>query len=273
MKLTISKLRKEAIAFCKQESSTTHDNLVGVTDGKAVGTYIEHKFEEYLKNKYEVTIGSSAKGIDLPDKEINTDIKVTSVKKPQSSSPFRNIEQKVYGLGYNLLIFVYDKTDINNKCYIDFKHCMFLEAERSGDYNLTKTLRLLLKNNASKEDIVEILNERNVPGDNQVLENLAEKILSNPPKQGYLTISNAFQWRLKYNNIISLDSEIEGVYDYEEFSQKELGDYQTPLYFTDIICEYLKKDLKIDPEVIIEPTCGIGNFLKSTSKTFPNKQL
>ena len=273
MKLTISKLRKEAIDFSKQESSTTHDNLVGVTDGKAVGTYIEHKFEEYLKNKYEVTIGSSAKGIDLPDKEINTDIKVTSVKKPQSSSPFRNIEQKVYGLGYNLLIFVYDKTDINNKCYIDFKHCMFLEAERSGDYNLTKTLRLLLKNNASKEDIVEILNERNVPGDNQVLENLAEKILSNPPKQGYLTISNAFQWRLKYNNIISLDSEIEGVYDYEEFSQKELGDYQTPLYFTDIICEYLKKDLKIDPEVIIEPTCGIGNFLKSTSKTFPNKQL
>ena len=273
MKLTISKLRDEAIDFCKRESNTTHKDLLGVSDGKAIGTYIEHKFEKYLKNKYKITIGSSAKGIDLPDSEINTDIKVTSIKKPQSSSPFRNIEQKVYGLGYNLLIFVYDKTDINNKCYLDFKHCIFLEAEKSGDYNLTKALRLLVKNNASKEDIVELLDDRNVPGDSQVLENLAERILSNPPQQGYLTISNAFQWRLKYNNIINLDSEIEGVYDYEEFNQKELGDYQTPLYFTDIICEYLKKDLKIDPDVIIEPTCGIGNFLKSTSKTFPNKQL
>lgn len=273
MKLTISKLRKEAINFCKRESNTTHKELLGVSDGKAIGTYIEHKFEEYLKNKYKITIGSSAKGIDLPDSEINTDIKVTSVKKPQSSSPFRNIEQKIYGLGYNLLVFVYDKTDINNKCYLEFKHCMFLEAEKSGDYNLTKTLRLLIKNNACKEDIVELLDDRNVPGDRQVLENLAEKILSNPPQQGYLTISNAFQWRLKYNNIINLDSEIEGVYDYEEFSEKDLGDYQTPPYFTDIICEYLKNDLKIKPETIIEPTCRIGNFLKSASRLFPNKQL
>lgn len=273
MKLTINKLREESINFCKRESNTTHPDLVGVTDGKAVGTYIEHKFEEYLKEKYEVRLGSSARGIDLPDKEINTDIKVTSVKKPQSSSPFKNIEQKVYGLGYNLLVFVYEKTDINNKCYLDFKHCIFLEADKSGDYNLTKILRLLLKNNAELEDIIEVLEDSNVPGDNQSLETLAKKIINNPPKQGYLTISNAFQWRLKYNNIINSDSEIGGVYTYEEFSEKELGDYQTPLYFTDIICEYLKNDLKISPDIIIEPTCGIGNFLKSASEVFPEKQL
>lgn len=151
MKLTIGKLKEESINFCKRESNTTHPDLVGVTDGKAVGTYIEHKFEEYLKSKYEITIGSSARGIDLPDSEINTDIKVTSVKKPQSSSPFRNIEQKVYGLGYNLLVFVYEKTDINNKCYLYFKHCIFLDAEKSGDYNLTKILRLLLKNNQCRQ--------------------------------------------------------------------------------------------------------------------------
>lgn len=109
MKLTINKLREEAIKFCKRESRTSHKDLVGITDGKAIGTYIEHKFEEHLKNKYEVTIGSSGKGIDLPDAHINTDIKVTSVKMPQSSTPFENIEQKIYGLGYNLLIFVYKK--------------------------------------------------------------------------------------------------------------------------------------------------------------------
>lgn len=56
-------------------------------------------------------------------------------------------------------------------------------------------------------------------------------------------------------------------------NEKELGDYQTPLFFTDTICEYLKNDLKIDPDVIIEPTCGIGNFLKSASTAFPNRKM
>ena len=138
MKLTISKLIEEAELFCKHESNIPHEDLVGITDGKAIGTYIEHKFEEYLKNKYEVTIGSSGKGIDLPDWHINTDIKVTSIKKPQNSSPFKNIEQKIYGLGHNLLIFIYEKNDINNTGYLDFKHCIFIESEKSGDYHLTK---------------------------------------------------------------------------------------------------------------------------------------
>ncbi|MBQ9026716.1 MAG: hypothetical protein IJ104_10165 [Methanobrevibacter sp.] len=273
MKLTVSKLKEEAIAFCKNESNTTHEDLIGVTDGKAVGTYIEHEFEKYLKNKYEVTIGSSARGIDLPDLHINTDIKVTSVKKPQSSSPFKNIEQKIYGLGHNLLIFVYEKTDINDKCYLDFKHCIFIDAEKTGDYNLTKILRKLIKLNADKEDIIDILKDSNVPGDDPALEILAEKIIKNPPEQGYLTISNAFQWRLKYNNVINLDEDVDGVHTYEKFNKKELRNYQTPIYITDEICGYLKNDLKINPEVIIEPFCRIGNFLKSASDTFPESKL
>ena len=59
----------------------------------------------------------------------------------------------------------------------------------------------------------------------------------------------------------------------ENYNKKELGDYQTPLFFTDTICEYLKEDLKISPDIIIEPTCGIGNFLKSSSKHFPNRKM
>ncbi|WP_405293040.1 hypothetical protein [Methanobrevibacter sp.] len=273
MQLTIEKLKEEAAFFCKHESNITHNKLVGITDGKAIGTYIEKKFENYLKDKYEVTIGSSGKGIDLPDSNINTDIKVTSIKKPQSSSPFKNIEQKIYGLGYNLLIFVYEKNDFENKCYIDFKHCIFIESEKSGDYNLTKILRKMIELGADESDIIEILNDKNVPGDTQILNNLAKKILSNPPKQGYLTISNAFQWRLKYNNILNLEQEIDGVYNYKKYNEEKFGDYQTPLFFTDKICEYLKNNLKITPDIIIEPTCGTGNFLKSSSKFFPEKPL
>ena len=40
---------------------------------------------------------------------------------------------------------------------------------------------------------------------------MAEDILKNPPKIGYLTISNALQWRLQYGRVISLADTVEGV--------------------------------------------------------------
>ncbi len=86
--LSIEKLIAEAQAFCALESTIKNKSLFGVTDGKAVGTHIEHKFQEHLKSKYETLIGSSANGIDLPSDDILTDIKVTSIKQPQSSCPF-----------------------------------------------------------------------------------------------------------------------------------------------------------------------------------------
>ena len=33
---------------------------------------------------------------------------------------------------------------------------------------------------------------------------LADRILQNPPQLGYLTISNALQWRLQYRRIIDI---------------------------------------------------------------------
>ena len=78
---------------------------------------------------------------------------------------------------------------------------------------------------------------------------------------------------MKYSNVINLKEDTDGVYTYKKYNEKELGDYQTPLYFTDYICEYLKNDLKISPDVVIEPTCGIGNFLRSASNFFPESQL
>lgn len=214
MKLTLQKLIEEAENFSKTESQITHPELLGVSDGKAIGTYIEHRFKNHLKKKYHFNMGSSARGIDFPDSHINTDIKVTSTKKPQSSSPFQSIEQKIYGLGYNILLFVYKKRDINNQCYIKFKHCMFISSEKTGDYTLTKKLRNMIRKGTSEREIVNLLCEKNVPGEKAVLENLAKKILLNPPEQGYLTISNALQWRLKYSNAINLKNQIKGNFKY-----------------------------------------------------------
>ena len=196
-------------------SSENHSELLGVTDGKAVGTYVEHKFQHYLSEHYIVTVGSSAKGIDLPGKNICTDIKVTSITQPQSSCPFKNARQKIYGLGYNLLVFVYSKEDSRNECHLHFTHCAFIDATRTADFTITKRLREMVQDGAYKEDIIGFLEDRNVPGDEIVYNGLANEIICNPPAQGYLTISNALQWRLQYARVIELNNRVEGVINYE----------------------------------------------------------
>lgn len=49
--LTIDILLDEAAKFSEIESIYDEPSLYGVTDGKAVGTYLEHKFMAYLSEK------------------------------------------------------------------------------------------------------------------------------------------------------------------------------------------------------------------------------
>ena len=212
-KLTITKLIKEAQIFCVAQSKIQHKELFGITDGKAVGTLIEHKFQKHLNDIYEVQIGSSASGVDLPSEDILTDIKVTSIKQPQSSCPFKDAKQKVFGLGYNLLVFVYDKTDdsISKSAILNFVSCSFVSKERTADYTTTFRLREMVKDNANEEDIVAYLQDKNIPADEITLSKLAQQILETPPEQGYLTISNALQWRLQYARIVSLLDDVSGI--------------------------------------------------------------
>lgn len=212
-KLTIEKLIQEAQYFCVEQSKIQHKELYGVTDGKAVGTLIEHKFQMHLQEKYELTVGSSAKGIDLPSDDILTDIKVTSIKQPQSSCPFKDAKQKIFGLGYNLLVFVYDKTDDfkNQTAILNFVSCSFVSKERTADYTTTYRLRQMVSDKANEADIIGYLQDKNIPADDITLSQIAKQILKTPPEQGYLTISNALQWRLQYQRIVSLIEDIPGV--------------------------------------------------------------
>lgn len=50
--------------------------------------------------------------------------------------------------------------------------------------------------------------------------------------------------------------------------QKEYGDFQTPYDFAFKVCDYLKSVLNINPKFIIEPTCGVGGFVKASFNTF-----
>ena len=58
--LTLQKLIDEVQIFCVSQLKFQHRELFGVTDGKAVGTLIEQKFQKHLNHNYDVTIGASA---------------------------------------------------------------------------------------------------------------------------------------------------------------------------------------------------------------------
>lgn len=212
MELTTENLIQEAEVFSQKLSQQNHPSLLGVTDGKAVGTYVEHLFQEYLREKYTLTVGSSALGIDLPS--VNTDIKTTSHTQPQSSCPFQSARQKIFGLGYNLLVFVYKKHDVGIECKLQIVRCTFIYANRTADYTTTALLRKMLSVGANKEDIVALLSDKNIPGDEITYSILADQILANPPEQGYLTISNALQWRLQYKRVIELNNTVKGVVNF-----------------------------------------------------------
>jgi len=163
LKLTVQLLCDEAACFSEAESSHDEKVIYGVTDGKAVGTYFEHKFQAYLRERYEYEEGSSAKGIDFP--ALGVDMKVTSIKQPQSSCPYKNARQKIYGLGYSLLVFVYNKLDDPAKQTgrLDILHTIFVEADCTGDYQTTTGIRKILDNNGNKDDLLAFMQERMLP--------------------------------------------------------------------------------------------------------------
>ena len=210
--LTIEDLCAEAAKFAEIESLYDEPALYGVTDGKAVGTYLEHKFTAYLAESYISQKGNSALGIDLPALEV--DIKVTSIKQPQSSSPFRSATQKVFGLGYHLLVFVYDKYDDseNRTGRLNMQHTIFIDKSRTADFQTTKGITDILNREGNKDDIIAFIMERNLPVDEIGANQLADKILESPPTQGYLTISNALQWRLQYSRVIQQAGSISGIF-------------------------------------------------------------
>ena len=209
--LTVISLQEEARSFAGLESRHGEPSLYGVTDGKAVGTYLEHKFQAHLRSKYVYVEGSSAKGIDFP--ELGVDLKVTSVRQPQSSCPFKAARQKVYGLGYALLVFVYEKTDDERirTGNLDIRHVIFVESSNTADFQTTTGIRTILDNAGNVDDISGFLMERFLPVDDIQAQQLAEEILHNPPEIGYLTISNALQWRLQYRRVIDMAGEVGGI--------------------------------------------------------------
>ncbi|WP_339384812.1 type II restriction endonuclease [Tychonema sp. LEGE 06208] len=141
------------------------------------------------------------------------DVKVTSVRQPQSSCPFKSARQKIFGLGYSLIIFVYEKTDnsTNRTATLNILHTIYVSAERTADFQMTRGIRNILDNEGNKDDLLAFLLDKNLPVDEIEADKIVGEIMINPPLQGFLTISNALQWRLQYGRVIERAGQQDGV--------------------------------------------------------------
>jgi restriction system protein len=213
--LNLDLLAVAAVKYVHEISGADIPSLFGVTDGKAVGTFVESGFNEFIMRSYRHTAGNAARGIDFP--ELNVDLKVTSIRQPQSSSPFRDATQKVYGLGYHLLVMVYDKLDDPEArvARLEIKHILWIEDNLTGDFQITSAINRILDNGGNADDIDALLEEKNLPLDPDARRVLADRIVEEPPLIGGLTISNALQWRLQYTRAIHAAElhETEGILD------------------------------------------------------------
>ena len=69
----------------------------------------------------------------------------------------------------------------------------------------------IFKHDVNADDLVRFFNDKNLPLDEIGAQTLAEEVLKNPPLEGYLTISNALQWRLQYTRVIAQAGKVKGI--------------------------------------------------------------
>lgn len=69
----------------------------------------------------------------------------------------------------------------------------------------------MVEDGGNEEDIISFLTDRNLPVDEIEAKRLAREVLAAPPTLGFLTISNALQWRLQYSHAIREAGAVPGV--------------------------------------------------------------
>jgi hypothetical protein len=94
---------------------------------------------------------------------------------------------------------------------LNILHTVYVNANRTADFQMTRGIQQILDNEGNKDDLIAFLFDRNLPVDEIEADNIADEILINPPIQGFLTISNALQWRLQYGRVIDRAGQEKGI--------------------------------------------------------------
>jgi hypothetical protein len=110
-------------------------------------------------------------------------------------------------------VFIYEKADDPSSATgnLNILRAIFVGREQTADFQTTTGLRRILENGGNKDDVLAFIEERRLPVDEVEATALADEILANPPEIGYLTISNALQWRLQYSRVIEKAGSVSGV--------------------------------------------------------------
>lgn len=96
------------------------------------------------------------------------------------------------------------------RCHV-MQHAIYIDKSRTADFQMTKGILEILKNEGNEDDLIAFMQDKNLPVDEIEALNITKDIITKPPIQGYLTISNALQWRLQYGRVIQKAGEVEGV--------------------------------------------------------------
>lgn len=82
--------------------------------------------------------------------------------------------------------------------------------------------------------------------------------------EGICGVIDFFSSQNEYTDLIELK------FNFEKLDKCEYGDFQTSDALSLSICGYLEKEENLNPELVIEPTCGKGAFIVSALKRFKN---
>ena len=109
-----------------------------------------------------------------------------------------------------MLVFVYDKNDDpdTQTGRLDLRHTIFVEKERTADYQITTALRKLIENGANRDDILACFEDRYMPFREPGAIRLAEKVLRRPPELGMLGKKKNWSW---FDHAIESVGRISGV--------------------------------------------------------------
>ena len=111
-------------------------------------------------------------------------------------------------------MFVYEKTDdaVARTGRLDMMHTIFVDKSRTADFQMTRGLLQIIENAGNADDVVAFIQDKNLPVDEMEARSIAEAVLREPPLQGYLSISNALQWRLQYSRVIAQAGIVSGIF-------------------------------------------------------------
>jgi hypothetical protein len=159
-------------------------------------TAIERQFHDLLEESFQHVRGSSSKGIDLP--QLNYDIKITSMREPQSSAPFGHASERIFGLPYGILLLPYDDESDG----LVFIEPVLFAAGETADRRVTAALQEMRDGGATQGEIAAFLLGADVGLSGDEIERVSARIIKEGIPQGRLVLSDAHQWRLRYSEAL-----------------------------------------------------------------------